>query len=130
MGPEPAGWPDSLDSVITLAFLALVVLLPAAGYLLMAADIGAYLRSLRRQLVVVMRLGQETPWWAQRDPAGCLGTFGLNQPFTEEELMRAYREQVKRLHPDRGGDRKKFLRLQADFEQALKLVASGQAKRK
>jgi hypothetical protein len=30
---------------------------------------------------------------------------------------------VKRLHPDRGGDRREFLRLQAHFEQAMALVS-------
>lgn len=119
---DPTSWPDLIDSVVALGFLALMVVLPVAGYLFMAADIGAYLRSLRRHLVLVASLGQEVPWWAPRDHASCLQSFGLEHPFSEEDLMRAYRRKVKELHPDRGGDRKKFLRLQADFEQALKLA--------
>ncbi len=115
-------WPDSIDGVITLFFLALVILLPVAGYLMMAADLGAYVRSLGRQLVRVVALGQTAPWWAQKENPVCLRSFGLTYPCSEEDLKQAYRAQVKQLHPDRGGDRKKFLRLQTNFEQAMTLL--------
>jgi curved DNA-binding protein CbpA len=48
--------------------------------------------------------------------------FGLTMPCTEEQVLAAYRRKVKELHPDRGGDRRKFLRLQAHFEQAMALI--------
>ncbi len=115
-------WPDSVDVVATLGFVALVLLLPALGYLFMVVDIRAYLRSLRRQLMRVVSLGQEAPWWAYRENPTCLSAFGLMFPCSEEDLKRAYREKVKELHPDRGGDKRRFLKLQANFEQALKLI--------
>jgi hypothetical protein len=34
---------------------------------------------------------------------------------------------VKRLHPDHGGEERRFLRLQADFEEALLLVRASAA---
>jgi curved DNA-binding protein CbpA len=37
-------------------------------------------------------------------------------------VLRSYRKKVKRLHPDRGGDQRRFLLLQADFEQSLQYV--------
>jgi len=46
----------------------------------------------------------------------------LRPPCSEEEVLAAYRQRAKSLHPDRGGDLEKFLRLQQHFEQALHLV--------
>jgi curved DNA-binding protein CbpA len=43
-------------------------------------------------------------------------------PCTEDDVMRAYRKKVKRLHPDRGGDQRRFLVLQSDFEQAIAFI--------
>jgi hypothetical protein len=37
--------------------------------------------------------------------------------------MQAYRQKVKELHPDHGGDERRFLILQAQFEEALTLIA-------
>jgi hypothetical protein len=116
------GWPDSIDAAATLLFMAVVVVAPLMGYVFMAADLRAYWRSLRRQLVRVARFGQETPWWAFRENPTCLSSFGLRYPCTEEELKRAYRERVKQLHPDRGGDRRRFLRLQSNFEAAMRFI--------
>jgi len=43
-------------------------------------------------------------------------------PDAIEERGIAYRRKVKQLHPDRGGDRREFMRLQAHFEQAMAFV--------
>jgi curved DNA-binding protein CbpA len=39
-------------------------------------------------------------------------------------VLVAYRRKVKKLHPDRGGNRREFLRLQAHFEQAMAFLES------
>jgi len=100
--------------------------LPALGYFFMVLDYRAYLRSLRRALVVVTggyRYSTELPEWVRKNTPRCVLVFGLTMPCTEEDILAAYRRKVKELHPDRGGDRRKFLRLQAHFEQAMKIVA-------
>ena len=53
--------------------------------------------------------------------------LGVSKSADAEELKRAYRKRVKRLHPDHGGDERRFLILQAQFEQALTIV--GEASR-
>ncbi len=115
-------WPDGLDVTITLIYLAIVLGVPLLGYVLMALDYRAYLRSLRRALVLVARTLPTTPYWALRDRPPCLEALELHQPITESDVISAYRQRVKQLHPDRGGDLCKFLRLQQHFEQALNLV--------
>ena len=121
-------WPDGMDATITAFYLALVFGVPLAGYVLMALDFRAYLRSLRRTLAVVADWVPATPYWALRERPPCLITLDLFPPITEAEVMVAYRERVKQLHPDRGGDLRKFLQLQRHFEQALNLACQ-QAKR-
>ena len=115
-------WPDGVDATITTFFLALALGVPIAGYVLMALDFRAYLRSLRRALAVVADWVPATPYWALRERPPCLITLDLFPPITEAEVMEAYRERVKQLHPDRGGDLRKFLQLQRHFEQALHLA--------
>ena len=48
-----SAWPNGLDLTVTVTFLAIALLVPAAGYVFMVLDFRAYLRSLRRTLVVV-----------------------------------------------------------------------------
>jgi curved DNA-binding protein CbpA len=43
-------------------------------------------------------------------------------PCTPAEILAAYRRKVKTMHPDVGGDRREFLRLQGHFEQAMSFV--------
>jgi hypothetical protein len=59
------------------------------------------------------------PAWARQETPRCLVALGLRMPCTEADVLRSYRKKVKRLHPDRGGDQRRFLVLQADFEQAI-----------
>ncbi len=117
-------WPDGIDWPVTFGYLALVVALPALGYFFMVLDYRAYLRSLRRALMVVssVRYSLELPEWVRKNTPRCILALGLTLPCTQEEILAAYRRRVKQLHPDRGGDRRKFLRLQAHFEQAMALV--------
>lgn len=119
-----SSWPNGLDLTVTLAFLAIALLVPAAGYVFMALDFRAYLRSLRRTLVVV---GQWTlpgiPAWARRETPRAIAALGLRLPCTEEDLKRAYRARVKQLHPDHGGDQRRFMMLQANFEEALAILS-------
>ena len=122
---SPRPWPDGIDWPLTLLYLALIVVLPAIGYFFMVLDYRAYLRSLRRALMVVTagyRYTTELPDWVRRSSPRCILALGLKLPCTEDEVLVAYRKKVKHLHPDRGGDRRKFLRLQSHFEQAMALV--------
>lgn len=45
-------------------------------------------------------------------------TLGLLPPYTMDDVKRAYREKVKDAHPDRGGDREAFERIQRAYEEA------------
>ncbi len=115
-------WPDALDFTATIGLLAAAVLIPAAGYVFMVSDFRTYLRSLTRVLTKVVRYLPEWPDWARQETPAPIASFGLRMPCTEDDLKRAYRKRVKKLHPDRGGDQKKFLRLQQQFEEALNIL--------
>ena len=105
------------------ADVSLVFGLCALGYACMVLDIRAYLRSLRRALVLVSNYRPELPEWVRKSTPRCILAFGLTMPCTAEEVRAAYRRKVKELHPDLGGDRREFLRLQAHFEQAMEFLA-------
>ena len=115
-------WPDSLDSLAVAMFVVAAVVAPGLGYAFMVLDIRTYLRSLRRALVRVVYYVPELPQWAQHETPRCVAAFGLRLPCSEEELKRAYLSQVKELHPDRGGDRRRFMILQGHFEAALQVI--------
>jgi hypothetical protein len=116
-------WPDGVDLLSTLLFLALALIAPALGYVFMVVDYRAYLRSLRRALVRVSGAARD-PFaaWAGRETPACLASFGLPRDCTENDLLEAYRRRVKKLHPDRGGDQRRFLALQRQFEQASRYI--------
>jgi hypothetical protein len=116
-------WPDGIDGTVTAAYLALIFGAFAAGYICMALDIRAYLRSLRRALVVISNYRVDLPNWVRKDTPRCIQAFGLTLPCTTDDLLSAYRQHVKTLHPDRGGDHREFMRLQTHFEQAMALLA-------
>ena len=120
--PQRVTWPDAFDWPVTVTFLALVLGVPLLGYVCIAIDIRAYVRSLRRALVLVSNYRAELPQWARKETPRCVLALGLTLPCSTEDILTAYREKVKLLHPDRGGDRREFLRLQAHFEQAMALV--------
>ena len=115
-------WPDSLDSAATLAFLSAALALPVLGYVLAYIDFRRYLHSLRRAISTLVYRDMGTPEWAQPKVPRCVAVFGLDWPTSEAELTQAYRRKIKKLHPDRGGDERRFLMLQRYFEEALVLV--------
>jgi hypothetical protein len=115
-------WPDGFDWVVTAAYFALIVGVAVAGYVCMALDIRAYLRSLRRALVVMSQYRMELPDWIRKERPRCIQALGLTLPCTTDEVLSAYRKKVKGVHPDRDGDCREFLRLQEHFEQAMALA--------
>lgn len=119
-----SAWPDTVDASLTAFYLTLFFGIPLLGYVAMVVDIRRYLRSLRRALVVVSQVVPVVPYWAMLERPACLRTFGLDLQCTEADVLAAYRELAKTMHPDRGGDLQQFLRLQHHFEQALQLVRS------
>jgi hypothetical protein len=116
-------WPDGIDWTVTLGYLALAFGLPILGYVCMVFDFRAYLRSLRRAIMVITGYRTELPEWVRKNTPRCILALGLTMPCTAEEILVAYCQQVKLLHPDRGGNRREFLRLQAHFEQAMAFVS-------
>ena len=119
-------WPDAVDAATTFGMLGLALAIVVLGYVFMVLDFRAYLRSLRRALVRVVQYLPDFPAWARGETPRCLAVLGLRMPCTDEDLKRAYRQKVKMLHPDRGGDRRRFLRLQSQFEEALRWLADNQ----
>jgi hypothetical protein len=118
-------WPDSVDATALALYVAVAFGLPLAGYGVMAIDIRRYLRSLRRALVVVAQVAYPgSPYWSRQDRPPCLVALDLVLPCREEQVLAAYRQRVKALHPDRGGDLQQFLKLQKHFEQAMHLARS------
>jgi hypothetical protein len=115
--------PDGIDWMITSTYFATAFGLAVLGYVCMVLDIRAYLRSLRRALVLISHYRVELPEWVRRDTPRCILALGLTMPCTQADVLAAYRRKVKSLHPDLGGDQREFLRLQAHFEQAMALVA-------
>lgn len=114
---------DTLNTTIIAIFVGMIILVPLAGYVFMVLDFRAYLRSLRRVMIVATQSFTTLPGWAKVYTPRCIAALGLQMPCTEEEVKRAYRQKVKELHPDHGGDQRRFMILQAQFEEALKLVA-------
>jgi hypothetical protein len=115
-------WPDGIDRTVTIGYLALAFGLPILGYVAMGLDVRAYLRSLRRAIMVVTGYQTELPEWVRKNTPRCILAFGLTMPCTAADILAAYRRKVKQLHPDRGGNRREFLRLQAQFEEAISFV--------
>ena len=105
-------WPDRIDTTAIVVFLLVVVVLPLLGHYFMVIDIRAYLRALRGALIKVVYYFPELPAWARYETPGCLRALGLRVPCTESDVKRAYRRLAERLHPDRGGDKRRFLLLQ------------------
>jgi hypothetical protein len=115
-------WPDALDLVATFVVVGGLLAASFSGHVLMVLDVRNWLKSLRRALIVVVDHLPNFPGWARLQTPRCLMSLGLKLPCNEEQLLARYRSKVKQFHPDRGGDRKRFLRLQADFEEAREFL--------
>ena len=115
-------WPDSLDLSALLLFLLAVVLTPLIGYWLTVLDIRRWLRALRGALVRVVQSRNPVPDWVDQETPPCLRALGLSFPCTEEDVKQAYRRRAEAVHPDRGGDIRRFLLLQQQLEQSLHYV--------
>src|SRR4051812_5294376 len=87
-------WPDGIDWIVTAAYFALIIGVAIAGYVFMALDIRAYLRSLRRVLVVIGQYRMDLPDWIRKDKPRCIEALGLTLPCTTEEVLSAYRTKV------------------------------------
>lgn len=119
-------WPDGIDALALAAYALVALGVPLLGYVFMVADVRRYLRSLRRALVTLAHVATPgLPYWAYKDQPPCLRALELKLPCTEQQVLAAYRNRVKALHPDRGGDLQQFLRLQKHFEQAMYLARTG-----
>ena len=67
-----------------------------------------------------------TPYQARTGQTlACFSHLGLAPACTTAEVKAAYRRLVKRVHPDQGGSHDEFLRLQAAYEQALRICQAG-----
>ena len=111
-----------IDVVAIVIYLSLVIGLPLIGYWFMVIDIRAYLRALKGMMIVVKNHLTEIPAWARQYTPGCIRSLGLEMPCSEEDIKKAYRTLAETMHPDRGGDRQKFMLLQREFEDALRFV--------
>lgn len=99
-------------------FSELMLLIGVAAAVLGAAVHG-YL--IRDELRAYREMG--APGWLGRlrtgmGPAPALTALGLPPTASLEEIDRAYREHVKQVHPDLGGNAEQFKRLQKVYEQA------------
>jgi hypothetical protein len=115
-------WPDQIDITAIGIFIAVVIGLPLLGHWLMILDIRAYMRALRGALVRITHVFPGLPNWARYQTPGCLRSLGLKLPCTEEDVKTAYRNLAEKHHPDRGGDRQIFLRLQRQFERSIEFL--------
>lgn len=115
------------DGLGAVWFIAIAFGLPLLGWLAAVLDYRAYLRRLRGALVVVSRYRLDAPLWALRDRPACLRELGLAPGCTRDEVMAAYRQRVKKVHPDHGGDRRRFDHLQQSFREAITLVEASES---
>lgn len=117
-----ADWPDAIDLLAFVVMGGLFIGLPLAGHVLLGLDIRAAMRRAKGALMIVRRYVTTLPEWVRRDAPPCLQALGLSLPVTEAEVLAAYRQRVKQVHPDAGGARREFAQLQRHFEEAMQLA--------
>lgn len=64
-----------------------------------------------------------SPSQPSRQTPSCLAVLGLSWPCTVADVKQAFRAQVKRVHPDAGGNSDAFQALHGAYQQALSLVS-------
>lgn len=121
--------------LFTVATILIVVtgllLAPILGWILLIADF-VYRKRTGRSLIQISNFSDVLPEWVAREAKRrkiiprCLQTFDLELPCSQEQLLEAYREKAKEVHPDTGGSRQEFLRIQRDFEEARSLISNSQ----
>ena len=116
-------WPDLVDLSAIAIFFGGVLIGILFAYSLMVLDYRAYLRALRGVIMRATYHFPEVPRWTRYETPNCLNELGLRLPCTTADVKQAYRQRAEKLHPDRGGDRRKFMRLQSHFEQSLKFIS-------
>lgn len=114
------------DGLGAVWFITIAFGLPLLGWLAAVIDYRAYLRRIHGALVVIRRYRLDAPLWALRDRPVCLQELGLAPGCTRDEVMSAYRQRVKKVHPDHGGDRRRFDQLQKNFREAIQLVEASE----
>lgn len=122
---EPSASFVILINTASLILFLCFVLLPFAGYWFMYVDFRAYLRALQRALVVISQAPQYVvPEWAKHQDPPYFRALGVRASASEEEIKHAYRRLAEQMHPDRGGDRKRFLALREHLDHALAHIRS------
>jgi hypothetical protein len=71
--------------------------------------------------------GGETAWSEGRPEF--MAFLGLLPPYVEEDVHKAYKARAIELHPDRGGSKEDFIRLQEAYENALDFVKFTEGRR-
>ena len=92
-------WPDSLDLAVTFLLLGAMIALTVSGHVLMVLDIRAWLRSLRRALIVVTDHLPHFPRWSRHQTPRCLAAMGLKLPCNQEQLLRGLSPRSKKTPP-------------------------------
>lgn len=117
-------WPDWIDiTILAVAGLGvLIALLLGLGYWF--TDFRVWLKACSRKLILVRDYLPQIPLWARHKTPRSLRVFGLKLPCDEQDLLQAYRQMVKGIHPDHGGDLETFMKLQSDFEEARQFLQS------
>lgn len=110
---------DFADWTGFVIFLAIAFGLPALGYAFLVLDIRAYLRSLKRALVVVTQYATAKPEWSLKARPPALRALGLDTDCDEDDVRAAYRRLAEECHPDLGGNPHEFNRLRKHYEDAL-----------
>ncbi len=91
--------PDTFDWVVTIGFGSFIFLAIIAGIFFSLVDLQACYRAWRKVLIVMRDYLPSIPRWAKHRTPHCLLVFNLKLPCTQTQLLQAYRQLVKTMHP-------------------------------